>query len=76
MNKKGVGFGGIVPGFILKSGDPIELIGVYENDSLALQVSEKVESRPFNLHVVYSDVYGNCWELNSGKTVQLSDCPE
>ncbi|WP_221393308.1 hypothetical protein [Dyadobacter sp. NIV53] len=73
-DKKGIGFGAIAPESVLKPGDNFELIGIYQNDSLARQLMHKVESDFFNLRVIYSDIYGNCWQLDQGKTRQLTDC--
>jgi hypothetical protein len=74
--KKGVGFTGIGPGSVLKTDYPINLVGVWDNDSIARRVEFLITSKRFNLRLVYSDVYGNCWQLDNEKVTPLDECPE
>ncbi len=63
-------------GDVFSVGDGITLIEVTKSDSLREIVYQKINNELFSLKVVYSDVYGNCWELKDGATRQLSNCPE
>lgn len=73
---KGLGRGELAPNSVFSPDGFVSLLSVYDNDSLKAVVAEKLESESFNLRIIYSDVYGNCWEYSQNKTTQLSDCPE
>lgn len=51
------------------------LVEVNNNDSLSRQIDEKLTSNGFSLQIIYSDIYGNCWQLQDGQNTALSDCP-
>jgi hypothetical protein len=72
---KGLGRSALEPNSVFSPQGGLALITVYDNDSLSKVVNEKLDSESFNLRIIYSDVYGNCWELDEGETTQLSDCP-
>ena len=73
---KGLGRSSFAPDAVFSPEGSLSLITVYDNDSLSNIVSAKLDNESFNLRVIYSDVYGNCWELDQGKTRQLATCPE
>ncbi|MEO6287613.1 MAG: hypothetical protein ABIN80_16400 [Dyadobacter sp.] len=75
-HNKGAGFDYIQNGSVIKSGDGVNLIGIYENDSLGRKLEEYITGQHLNLRLVYSDVYGNCWQLDQGKVTPLDECPE
>jgi len=76
MNIKGTGFGWISDKSVFKPGEIMSLINVWENDSIEQELTKNLNTKLFNLRVIYSDVYGNCWQLDQGKTTELSDCPD
>ncbi len=73
---RGLGRSEMRQGHVMTPNDGLALITVNNNDSLARIVADKLSGNSFNLQLIYSDVYGNCWELKNGDTNQLSDCPE
>ncbi len=72
----GKGFATLDSGSVLKPGENIDLLAVFNNDSVARAVYGYVGKRDFGLRVTYSDVYGNCWCLERDKTTPLARCPE
>ena len=73
---RGLGRSEMEPNQVYSPAGGASLISVYENDSLVKVVSKILESDSFRLRIIYSDVYGNCWQLDKGKTEKLEDCPE
>jgi hypothetical protein len=73
---KGLGRSEMKQGHVLTANSGLSLIEVNGNDSLT-QVMEKIlTSNAFSLQIIYSDVYGNCWELKEGETKPLPGCPD
>jgi len=72
---RGLGRSEMGEGYVLTPNAGLTLITVTNNDSLAQVINGKLASEHFNLELIYSDVYGNCWELKNGRTEPLSDCP-
>jgi hypothetical protein len=73
---RGLGRSEMKPGHVMTPNAGLALITVNNNDSLAKVIADKLSDNSFNLQLIYSDVYGNCWELKNGETNPLSDCPE
>jgi hypothetical protein len=73
---KGVGTSSLDKGAVFKDGETLSLIGVWNNDSLGRVLFNKLDDKAFNLRIVYSDVYGNCWERNNGEVKELKNCTE
>ncbi len=71
-----LGRGEMGVGDVFSSGDGRDLIEVTNSDSLRNVVFLKLNSESFSLRVVYSDVYGNCWELKNEETRPLASCPK
>lgn len=73
---KGLGRSEMNAGSVLTPGDGLSLLDVNDNDSLAHRIEDIVTGPSFTLRIVYSDVYGNCWEIKKGETKALADCPD
>lgn len=73
---KGLGRSEMESGYVVPANNSLALIEVYDNDSLSRLMEKKLTSSSFRLRLIYSDVYGNCWEMKMGKTKPLSECPE
>ncbi|KAA6438364.1 hypothetical protein FEM33_16860 [Dyadobacter flavalbus] len=73
---KGLGRSEMESGYVVPANNGLSLIEVNDNDSLSRIMEKKLTSNSFRLRVIYSDVYGNCWEMGTGKTKPLSECPE
>ena len=71
----GVGFTVTNKNYVVKSGEGIEMLNVNRPDSLINDIILLWESDAVNLKITYSDVYGNCWQLDGGITSRLSSCP-
>ncbi len=75
-NFAGVGFTETNKDYVVKSGEGIELLSVNRPDSLINDIIYLWEGEEVNLKIIYSDVYGNCWQLDGGVTSRLSSCPD
>jgi len=73
---KGVGYSAITKDYVFKSGESIATLTLDMPDSLIQDYISKWESTDLTLNLIYSDVYGNCWELSNGVTIRLESCPD
>lgn len=73
---KGVGYSAIAKDYVFKSGESIAILTIDMPDSLIQEYISKWESADLTLDVIYSDVYGNCWNISNGVTTRLTSCPE
>ncbi|GAB2579312.1 hypothetical protein [Spirosoma areae] len=70
----GKGFSSIEGGDVLKSGENLDLISVRNNNAAARALYGLTHDTTFRFRAVYSDVYGNCWQLDRDKTTPLGNC--
>jgi len=74
-NMAGIGTSEINKEFVFKSGDAVSILTVNRSDSLVNEIIYRWESDSVNLRIIYSDVYGNCWQLDNEVTTRLESCP-
>ena len=75
-NYTGAGFTVTDKNYVIKSGEGLEMFSVNRPDSLISDIIYRWEREAVNLKIIYSDVYGNCWQLDGGITSRLSSCPD
>lgn len=76
VNKIGaVTYSAVVPNLVLKAGEEKFMIESKGDLLTAGQLAELFDSGKCKLNVVYSDVYGNCWQSDGLNNEPLSDCP-
>ena len=75
-NYTGAGFTVTNKNYVIKSGEGLEMLSVNRPDSSLNHIIYLWESEAVNLKIIYSDVYGNCWQLDRGITSRLSSCPD
>ena len=66
----------IDPGKIIKAGEEWTIYEVSQNRKAVQRVNQIVNDNSFHLKIRYSDVYGNCWQLDQNKVVALGKCPD
>jgi hypothetical protein len=66
----------LVPGNIIKAGDEIEIYQTLKNEYAANFMEEVISDTTFQFRIIYSDVYGNCWEMDRNKVTELPNCPD
>ncbi|MFD2936927.1 hypothetical protein [Spirosoma flavum] len=65
------------PETVLKAGDELDLFKLSRDDEpLSYKLKNVVNDSSFHFRVRYADVYGNCWQLDRGKTRSLGKCSD
>ncbi|MVM34703.1 hypothetical protein GO755_32040 [Spirosoma sp. HMF4905] len=69
-------YSNVRPGEVIKSDGEL-LIGEITNSERIPEAFMHIVNDPlYHFTVVYSDVYGNCWQLDQGKVTSLTKCPD
>lgn len=74
--RQGVGFSTISKNYVFKSAEAVSIMTVNLPDSMINEFIYLWEQEEVNMVVTYSDVYGNCWKLENGRTSLLTSCPD
>lgn len=69
-------YGSVTPGDVIKSDGEIRLGRISKNEFLAQVMLQLIQSPSYRIGVIYSDVYGSCWQLDRDKVTQLADCSQ
>ncbi|GAB4034800.1 hypothetical protein [Spirosoma gilvum] len=67
-------YGGLSRGNVIKSEGEIKLGEMSGNESIADTLLHIVQDTSYHFTVVYSDVYGNCWQLDQDEVTALGKC--
>lgn len=68
-------YGSVALGDVIKNDGELRFGRVSNNEPLAQALLEIIQSPLYRIIVVYSDVYGNCWQLDRDAVTPLSKCP-
>lgn len=66
----------IRPGEVIKSDGSLLLGEISNSERIPQAFMQIVNDSLYHFSVVYSDVYGNCWQLDQGKITALAKCPD
>lgn len=74
-NLLSVEYAGITPGRVVKAGEEVRLIVCQQDSVLAKKLGYLFRRDQTVIKLIYSDVYGNCWESDGLRYKPVDDCP-
>lgn len=69
-------YGGVFPGNVIKADGELTLGRLSENEGIADSMARVIRDSTYHFIVNYSDVYGNCWQLDGDKVTAIGECPQ
>jgi hypothetical protein len=61
--------------YVIKAEEEVELFMLIKNNErLSDKLRDAVNDSSFHFRIRYTDVYGNCWEVDHNKTASLGKC--
>lgn len=66
----------MLPGYVIKTDGEITLGQIKNSVPVANAMRQIIVDSSFHFRVIYSDVYGNCWQNDHDQVTQLANCPD
>ena len=64
------------PGSVLRPGDSVEALSLPGNQPLADRMAALVQDSSYHARILYSDVYGSCWQLDNERVRTAGRCAD